>query len=182
MAMSMVTRWDTAVDIGAHVGFMSRDMAKFFKTVHAFEPHPDNFSCLQENTPDNVICHNAGVSDSNRRAGMKSPAPINSGAWEVCDGDAINLVKLDDLDIGRVDFMKIDVQGHELEVLRGAERILCEDSPTIIIEIVDNAEAYRLLRESGYRPFYKINDDYIMSKLFADKVVENVEVDKFANF
>src|SRR5262249_9352486 len=66
--------------------------------------------------------------------------------------ETIQLVRLDDMVWSqRVDFIKLDVQGCELAALRGAERLLVRDSPTLMIEWPD-ADVLGFLAGLGYRP------------------------------
>lgn len=69
-------------------------------------------------------------------------------------GTAIRGVPLDELIPERIDFMKIDVEGFEVEALKGARRILSEDKPLLCLEVTDqNRDAIAIVSEHGYRPF-----------------------------
>jgi hypothetical protein len=60
--------------------------------------------------------------------------------------------RLDDIYKGRVSLIKIDVEGHELEVLKGAENTIKKYMPTLLIEIFDfeNNEVPKYLKSLGY--------------------------------
>ena len=49
-----VRSWKVALDVGGHVGIFSRDFARRFERVHAFEPMPPNRLCLERNAAPNV--------------------------------------------------------------------------------------------------------------------------------
>lgn len=135
LGLSYVTNWARAIDVGAHIGFMSRDMAWFFRDVEAFEPHPHNYDCLEKNTADNVHIHKHALGAETHRAGMYAPILSNSGSWEICEGDVIDVKPLDEYGFDEVGLIKIDVQGHEMEVLKGAKETLERNRPVVILEI-----------------------------------------------
>ena len=69
------------------------------------------------------------------------------------DGVAIRGVPLDNLVPERVDFMKVDVEGFETDVLKGARRILSEDKPLLCMEVTDKSDdAVAIISDHGYRP------------------------------
>jgi FkbM family methyltransferase len=175
MAMARVTEWDTAVDIGGHVGFMSRDMAKFFSKVHAFEPQGDNFRCLRKNTPENVRCYNVALGEGLGKGKMESPKATNSGAWELKPGDEVTIAALDAFNFLNVGLIKIDVQGYEMNVLKGAVKTLDRNSPVLIVECPkaemaafrsggDPPTPVAWLAEHGYRAIEAISNDVIFIK------------------
>lgn len=64
--------------------------------------------------------------------------------------ELVTATRLDDLDIpGTVGLIKIDVEGHEREVILGAVRLIQQDEPTILME--DRSRARELLKDLGYR-------------------------------
>ena len=168
LAMANCKHWYVAVDVGAHVGFHTISMAHFFERVHAYEPHPHNFECLKLNVTENVTCHNVALGAEEGTVSLESPLQANSGAWETVPGNDYPIYKLDDcFDEDRCDFIKIDVQGHENEVIRGAKRIIQEYQPTMIVELSkDEAEANKTvykLCSYGLEPRYKVKEDMIFA-------------------
>jgi FkbM family methyltransferase len=147
---SLIRSGCTVIDVGANIGIWTIGAAKRAGSqgkVHAFEPLESNFARLLSNIKLNrvstVVPRNLALSD---RAGRLQffPSPNkNSGVgllapkgWNVptCDVDAITL---DDYceqhQIGSVDFLKIDVEGAESLVLKGATRLLSSPSPPSIV-------------------------------------------------
>ena len=136
-AVKHVINFQTAIDCGAHVGFWTRLAAKDFKHVYAFEPILDNYECLRANIPDDSVVYTQMVALGNGgKCDLVNPKPQNSGAWERTRGDAYSLMKLDDMVFPEVGLIKIDVQSMELDVLKGAERLLLKDRPVIQVETV----------------------------------------------
>ena len=140
-ALPFVVQLRTAVDIGAHVGFHTRKMLGVFDDVWAFEPVPENYECLRHNAPD-ARCVRVALGNQRGDVHLSCPTPGNSGAWERDDGGrhVAPLMLLDDYPIGEVDFVKIDVQGMEADVLKGGENTIRRWKPIIAIEVVMRGE------------------------------------------
>jgi FkbM family methyltransferase len=151
LAWTYLDTWRGAIDIGAHVGFMSLDMAKFFETVYAFEPNPVNAECLRKNVDGHPVqIQEVALTDQHGKAGMRQPLASNTGAWELCDGDEVETRRLDDYQLEDIDFIKIDVQGSEEAVLRGAVETIKKNKPVIMLEVPRaDAEAYAKDRVCG---------------------------------
>jgi FkbM family methyltransferase len=82
------------------------------------------------------------------------------GDFSEADIVTVHTVRLDDAIDRPVGFIKIDVEGHEMAVLRGATRILTDDKPNILIELEERhapgsvAAAFKFLGGFGYRGAY----------------------------
>jgi FkbM family methyltransferase len=146
---------DTALDIGGHIGFFTMQMAAMVGPsgrVYAFEPLDANADLLEQSIAENsfrdrVMFRRAAVGAAAGTASLTFPAEtLNSGgAYVLRDGTApltgnqtkhVPLVALDTLELRRpVRFIKMDVEGAEPQVLRGAARILAEDRPVILSEL-----------------------------------------------
>jgi FkbM family methyltransferase len=137
--------WEVAVDVGAHVGLVTRALAKRFKRVVSFEPHPETFACLVKNTQhlSNVECVNAAVADTDAAVWVENHRTPNSGDRQIVLNPekhanasvAVGAIRLDDYPLRRVDLLKIDVQGYEGRVLAGAANTLCAFAPTVLVEV-----------------------------------------------
>ncbi|HEY2907843.1 MAG TPA: FkbM family methyltransferase [Vicinamibacterales bacterium] len=146
---------DTAIDAGAHIGFFSMQMAAMVGArgkVFAFEPLDRNADLLERSIAENrfddrIVFRRAAVGASSGTATLTFPTEtLNTGGAYVLPGGTaplagnvartVPLVALDDLDIARpVRFIKIDVEGAEPQVVRGARRILKEDRPLMLSEL-----------------------------------------------
>jgi len=138
---------DWVVDGGAFIGDHTRaylDKVKNSGRVFAFEPNPKAFECLVYNCPD-ARCEQFGLSDLDGGAGMLESE--NSGASRLVEGGSVMLVRLDDYELPKLDFLKLDVEGYELKALRGAESTIDTHRPVMWIEINKGA-----LNEQGVEP------------------------------
>lgn len=171
---------ETAVDGGAHVGYWTLRMAEHFRRVYAFEPHPDNYACLRENLADavaeNVEVRQAALGNHLGRCTPTKNAHSredNSGAWHVREDEdgPVLILPLDNLEIeGRLDLLKLDIEGMEALALEGGkDRIHC-DWPAIIIEENITAKANFGLRDGlareyledwGYREVAALGRDHL---------------------
>lgn len=160
-----------AIDIGANYGTYAGRLAALARRVHCFEPFPEAAARLALKLPPSVVVHRAAVSDLAGQAELRIPlradgTPAVQGASVAVDNLELrnrsvqsvpcDLVRLDDAVSEPVGFIKIDVEGHELAVLRGATRILEQDRPVLLIESARalNPEApghvIRFLAAQGY--------------------------------
>jgi len=147
-AYRYIEKWGMALDIGGHVGFWANDLAKHFETVHSFEPNPDTFKCLIQNKAGNVTAHEVGLGNVDEVKFLTHPdgigcmEPINSGGWEIDGNEGIGTYQIDvrrlDSFSFEPDFIKIDVQGYELNVLQGAQETISRYRPVILVELVSN--------------------------------------------
>jgi FkbM family methyltransferase len=154
-----------AIDVGANFGFYSLAMSSLYTKVVAFEPNKNVAAPLIEAALPNVEIVHAGVSSGQGTATLFVPllngvvmpgwASLDeqncSGATELIQQE-IPLRTLDSFQFEKVGFIKIDVEGHELEVLRGAAKTIQQDHPHLLIEVRDEnlRQLHALLSEWGY--------------------------------
>src|SRR4051794_21042545 len=152
---ALLKRGDTAIDVGGHIGYFTMQMAEAVGAdgrVYAFEPLDANADLLEQSVAENgfgdrVRFERAAVGATTGTATLTFPIEtLNSGgAYLLRDGSeplagnlkrAVPRVALDALDLRRpVRVIKMDVEGAEPQVLRGAQRILADDKPVILSEL-----------------------------------------------
>jgi FkbM family methyltransferase len=154
------------IDVGANIGRYSLFLAKKFPKlkVIAIEPDPDAYSALTKgvkvNGLANVIAMNIAISDVNGVTTLfkKYDASLSSivDSTNTIKTTKVTTKRLDDvvkeLGLGRVDWVKIDVEGAELHVLRGFRGGIARFRPKIIIEVKEfNREGVlNFFRELNY--------------------------------
>ena len=154
-----------ALDIGANIGTHSVILSKYYKKVFAFEPlfYKLLEKNIQLNNINNVDVLPFGLSDKKGKSLIKRDN-INAGASHIDSENGnvtINLNRLDNLLFKNpIGFMKIDVEGHEIEVINGAKETILKNKPIIIIEIKNN-DSYYLLESLGYSLKRIMFEDYL---------------------
>jgi FkbM family methyltransferase len=163
------SRWlapgDWAIDVGANIGHYTKrfsDLVGPTGRVIAFEPVPATFELLSANTTQfacsNVTLMNLAASDTTQVLGMNIPhfdtglrnyyeAAITAASAELqimtCAIDSLGLA-------GPVRVLKIDAEGHDAVVVRGARNLIAANRPTIVMES-GSGEVKALLESLGYR-------------------------------
>ncbi len=134
-ALEFVRDWRTAVDIGAHVGLWTIQLAKKFMTVRAFEPVGEFAACWERNLAGagNCAIHAYALGARHGWVGMRIPPGSSGGTHIVGPGD-IEMRTLDSFELEAVDFMKIDCEGYEHDVVEGAVQTLKRCRPCVIVE------------------------------------------------
>ncbi|MGA2159300.1 MAG: FkbM family methyltransferase [Dehalococcoidia bacterium] len=170
IAGAMSKKKDMAIDIGANNGIWSYHLSKSFLNVEAFEPIDECCDIIRSTRRRNIRVHNEALSSS--PGSMELHIPVESGlllkqsaTFGEVDGQCRRVVvpvnTLDSYSFTGVGFIKIDVEGHEIEVLKGAQRTISREKPVMIIEIeqrhlsfpMDNV--FELLRSYGYNAFFR---------------------------
>lgn len=153
---ALVSPEKAAVDVGANKGIYAWHLSRLCSAVHAFEPNPKLAAFLRRGVGANVVVHESALSDRSGTATLRVPvldgvehdarASIDAGidaappqgSSAVPAESATETVRtrcLDEFDLGKVGFMKVDVEGHEREVLRGARGLIERERPVLLVEI-----------------------------------------------
>lgn len=140
------------IDVGANIGRWSLLSARLFQTqkIYSFEPFLDTYNRLKKNIALNssldIESFNLALNNKSELVAMTTLSEKNSGMNFISNikTDSTNQVKSVTLDsfvhthnIKKVDLMKIDVEGFEMNVLKGAEKMIQQHHPVIICEIDD---------------------------------------------
>ena len=151
------------IDVGAQIGFWSIGLAQYIKRkngmgkIIAFEPHPINFKRLVENIElsglqDYISVHNLALSDTEgslqlvlredfERGATTGNASVSSNpdldrSFETITIKSTTLDKfLSPMQIDNVNFIKVDIEGHEDFFFRGAKKLIEKKAPIILFEI-----------------------------------------------
>jgi FkbM family methyltransferase len=133
----------TVIDAGANIGTHTVSYGEKVGAqghVYAFEPFALSFECVKFNCRNlpQVSCHYAALGRAPGFAKVIPPGDTNMGTTitELAP-EGIAVLAIDGLAIGRCDFIKIDVEGFELEVLLGARETIAKYHPIFLIELND---------------------------------------------
>ena len=169
--LSFLTNHAVVYDIGANIGYHTTAFASKAKCVYAFEPHPGNYTLLAKNTEafDNVFLGQYAVSNTRSTCYISDYDPdqtSNFGAVSVVGNITGILVTAIDLDTAGLEpphFIKIDAEGHELQVLQGCQQIIQQHCPVVYYEAhesPDLKQIYLLLGDDRYRFYWAQVNNY----------------------
>jgi FkbM family methyltransferase len=190
----------TSVDIGANRGRYTYWMLRHSDCVIAFEPSPEFCARLRRLFPTGVDVREAVVSDRSGQSELRVPLmysgrmreynlatiePANAlPDWEIARVP-VDMVTLDELNLDRIGFIKIDVEGHELSVLHGARRLLADQHPRLLVECENHyrpeaIESVALfLSDLSYEGFYLYKDRLRPIAQFEPDKLQNPKHDRY---
>ena len=150
--LSLICRNEIVLDVGANIGITSIIFSEFFEGVISFEPSKKTFNVLLENLQTNKIKNvkalNYGLGDKEKESNIMTP--LNEASSAAVTQEYINIqdyefdkveIKVGDIELKkeindkRIGLIKIDVEGLELEVLKGLQKTIKENNPIIILEM-----------------------------------------------
>lgn len=172
------------VDIGANIGIYSCIMANHVGvkgSVIAFEPMPENLEQLYSNIALNQI-KNIEVNElalSNRQENFNLYVPSThqqeatgcTQVWNPGDWVSVGTTDATTLDTAfqkqRLDFIKIDTQGHEFEILQGAKSTIERLQPIILCEVFEEnrTKVFDLVKSWNYAIFKETRDGFLSNSL-----------------
>jgi FkbM family methyltransferase len=177
-----------ALDIGANVGSYTYFMRWYARHVTAYEPNPQLAERLSRILPD-VKVRSAAVSDGAGTLILRTPVvhgrPLHERAGvttrfessiQVFDELTVPTLCIDDEPIGEIGFIKIDVEQHELPVLRGALRKIREHRPSVMTEVTvllypkELPDMFAFLTEEAYTGFFKFRGEFLPFSRFKPSV------------
>jgi FkbM family methyltransferase len=190
-----------SLDIGADMGLYSYSMSKYSKKVHSFEPISEKYLKTSHlmRKKQNVIFHNYAISNFNGTSEIRIPLNDSGRStlskYNKLDNlDKNNVVKrevsvktLDSFNFMGIGFIKIDVEGYELEVLQGAKEILKKSKPNLLIEIEERhrknsiKSVIQFLNKYDYKCFFYSNNDILSFDNFKIEIHQNMKSDLYIN-
>lgn len=141
------------IDVGANFGHTILPLKRWFKKIVGFEITPSNFQCLAENTRgcSNVICYNLGLSNQHGMVNVleyRTAGSVNTiqSTRLITDSSRNRTPMIVQRPVTTLDFMfpteiasfiKIDVEGHEVEVIKGGRELISRSHGLLYIETSD---------------------------------------------
>ena len=182
------------VDVGANCGLYTRELSRLSKIVHAFEPSRQMATLLRRTSAANVNIHEIALSDQSGHAqlmipkgddglvhGLASIEPQAELSARPCLSLDVPTARLDEVVRQDVAFVKIDVEGHELSVLKGASGLIERSRPVFLVEAEDRHRAYatksifEFFRDKAYRGFFLKEDRVIPVEEFDPVTFQDVD-------
>ncbi len=163
---------DIFLDIGANIGYYSLLATKTsdFTEIHSIEAHPETYRQLlmqiEANAFQNIITpHNLAASEKSGELYIDRKARGGSSV-SVDKGQNVISIKADALDsifnfVGRNIAIKMDIEGHEVEALKGMANLLSCNKILLQVEIwKHNMDSFYYLHDNGFRCIFHIGDDF----------------------
>jgi FkbM family methyltransferase len=167
-------RLESSVDVGANRGIYSYLFSKYSDQVLAIEPHPEMAERLRHSLPDTVRVLNVAASDQEGECEFHIPLQFGRDVDSRCSLEvdvnrefatriiSVERLRLDKLPIDpcKVGAVKIDVEGHELNALRGMAGVMDRSRPTVIVESEARHHAsspqdvFEFFRDFEYRGYF----------------------------
>jgi len=162
------------IDIGSNVGLWSCDLVQSFEQVIAFEPVAEFIECFKKNVKtDNYIIHNVALGSKESFINMHI-VEGNTGHSHI-DPQSIGigtipLKTLDSFNLNNIDMIKIDVEGFEEEILKGAEETIKRNKPIMVIEqqkheykdAMTDLPSVKILEAWGYQVVDSVKKDWVL--------------------
>jgi FkbM family methyltransferase len=175
--MSLVNENSIFIDVGAHIGKYSLLLARRAKLVVAIEPDPISFSALKRaimiNKLRKIVALNIAVSDTDgqcffymHRWSVVSSIKVSQGSFKTILVKSMTLDSIAKTLKTRIDVIKIDVEGAEVEVIKGAKNLLTQHKPKLVMEVWEDNfnNVIDLLEGLGYK--YEILEHYINERYY----------------
>ena len=167
-AYTYIKSWKGCVDAGANVGMWTRNLMKDFDRVYCFEPNPTFAECWKKNIPadQNAVLYETGLGDIEHTATFHEPW---SQMLDRTPG-SIRIKTLDSFELTGIDFIKIDVDGYEDLLMKGAVETVANNSPVINIEMKREKRpstvqiAEDILKKLGYTMKKRTRSDEVWLK------------------
>ena len=175
-SLIFVNNKKVALDIGANIGLWSRDLCNTFESVIAFEPVESFRKCLKRNV------HHAALQIEECALGETDTTiemiitPGNTGHSHVdqttVGSGSIPMRRLDSLNLQDIGYIKIDCEGYELPIIRGAEETIKRCRPVMVVEQKlhedtgktreTQFDAAELIKSWGARELARVRHDVIL--------------------
>ena len=172
--LKFINRTGNAIDIGAHVGFWLKDMCNHFDYVYAFEPIEEVRHCLSRNvTAMNYKTYSFGLGAKNDVINVNYNPTETGNTHASKDGNqTITIRKLDDMNLPKIDYIKVDTEGFEIEVLKGGENMIKEYKPFVHVEVkvrilqkqgISSNDVEDYLTSINYKEVMRVNSERVYS-------------------
>ncbi len=169
------------LDVGSNIGTWTYHLVDHFNYVHCFEPVKVNQDCWIRNLGgyNNTVLYDVALGDEDEQ--VKMLVSNICTAWAYIPGsknnhtdkpkeahkdviiEDVNVECMDNYNFENIDFIKIDVEGYELNVLKGAKETILRNKPYILLEQrVNDTCGVKFLENLGMYLIFVVQGDYFM--------------------
>jgi FkbM family methyltransferase len=154
--------------------------------VFTFEPNPLMYKCTLQtimlNNLTNVSLYKQALGESNCKSSLKNidESGLEMGPRsEIGEGIRIDMIKLDDFIVEKIDLIHLDLEGYEFEALKGAKELIKRDKPLIVLEIDTKAVDYNnFMRSINYEPYKQLIYNSNEQMVFVNTVYKPINNDR----
>lgn len=144
VAQRFLKKTVACVQAGGHAGYWPKSLAEIFDYVYTFEPEPLLFECMQRNCcakVPNVTAYPYALGAEYGRAKLKSH--VSAGSWRIdpAGETEVEVWAIDALHLPHCDAIFLDVEGYEVEALKGAAETIKRCRPLILAELLPRSAA-----------------------------------------
>lgn len=178
-----VPRDRAALDVGAWWGPWTYWLSRRATSVHSFEPVSYIASFLESVSRPNVTIHNVGLSDRRDSAvlhvpsegtGSEGRSTLHEAPFANATDLTVQIVPLDELELPEsIGFIKVDVEGHEMQMLKGALATITRHKPNLLVEVESHTDrqtrvedVVELLAGLGYEATFLRKGEWVPIKDF----------------
>lgn len=161
---SYVKEFDVVIQAGGAFGMYPRLHSKYFKSVYTFEPNPFSFFILNNNCQfANIYKFNAALGKESGFIGLNMGDKVNMGTHQIVSSNnpTIPILPLDTFKWNKVDFIQLDVECYEKNVIEGALETIKKFKPAISAELGEGL--IEILGPLGYKRRGKTGADTLFS-------------------
>lgn len=154
--------------------------------VFVFEPNPLMYQCTLQtillNNLTNVSLYKQALGESFCKSSLKNidESGLEMGPRsEIGEGIRIDMIKLDDFLVEKIDLIHLDLEGYEFEALKGAKELIERDKPIIVLEIDTRAVDYNnFMRSINYEPYKQLIYNSNEQMVFVNTVYKPINNDR----
>ena len=151
--------------------------------VFVFEPNPLMHKCTLQtillNNLTNVSLYKQALGERNCKSSLKNidESGLEMGPRsEIGEGIRIDMIKLDNFLVEKIDLIHLDLEGYEFEALKGAKELIERDKPIIVLEIDSKAVDYNnFMRSINYEPYKQLIYNSNEQMVFVNTVYKPIQ-------
>lgn len=164
---------DYVIDIGGNQGIYSYFISKFCRNIKIFEPNSQCYELLSTwaSSYEGISVHRAALSNEEGSGSLLIPvdefgiehdssAAIQNNNFDNTRIEKVYIKTLDSFNFNKVDFIKIDVEGHEFPLLQGSIETIKKNKPCLLIEIeqrhnsLEISKIFQYIEHLGYKSYF----------------------------
>lgn len=176
--LGFVKRRDVVVQAGGNLGLFPKRLSEIFAYVLSFEPDPQLYEWAKHNAPEaNIKLVRAAIGNSRANVGLSqkrrdmSGRPTHEGLTHVFGSGEVKQVMIDDYNLPACDLIYLDIEGYELNALKGGIETIKRHRPVIAVEINRNINYYGTtpdelrswIKSLGYEFVFSMNSDEVFN-------------------